>query len=171
MGRVLERQSTPKEHRPGVPGCTCAHPFSEETRAAGHRCPAMAVAVGPVEPPSERIHCPGVSVCRLRTEVSLADFPGGPLIRNPPADAGDSRVRSLVRGRSTCCGATKPTRHEKRALPPEASRDLQIPASETQTPPILTVSPSTKNLSCVFNLCCVVLVAPSCLTLLQTRGL
>lgn len=64
----------------------------------GHRCPAMAVAVGPVKATIRKDSLSwGVCVCTgLETEVSLADFPGGPLVRNPPADAG-TRVRSLVR--------------------------------------------------------------------------
>ena len=94
-GRVLELQSTPKEHRPGVRACTCAHAFSEETRTAQVLNAQPWLGGGglcgvPSSPPLERIHCPGESLHRSRIKVNLADFPGGPLIRNPHANAGDS---------------------------------------------------------------------------------
>ena len=38
------------------------------------------------------------------------DFPGGAVVKNPPANAGDT-VRALVREDLTCRGATKPVRH------------------------------------------------------------
>ena len=34
-------------------------------------------------------------------------FPGGPVVKNLPSNAG-TRVLSLVWGHPTCCGATKP---------------------------------------------------------------
>ena len=40
----------------------------------------------------------------------LWDFPGGPVIKNPPADAGD-RGWSLVGDNSACCGATDSAYH------------------------------------------------------------
>ena len=46
----------------------------------------------------------GVKSCRSR------DFPGGTVVKNPPANAGD-RVPSLVWEDPTCRGATKPVRH------------------------------------------------------------
>ena len=36
----------------------------------------------------------------------LGDFPGGAVVKNPPANAG-----ALVREDPTCRGATKPVRH------------------------------------------------------------
>ena len=36
------------------------------------------------------------------------DFPGGTVVKNPPANAG---VCSLVQEDPTCCGATKPVCH------------------------------------------------------------
>ena len=39
-----------------------------------------------------------------------SDFPGGPVVKNLPANAGDT-VRSLLREDSTCRGATKPMHH------------------------------------------------------------
>ena len=89
-GRVLELQSTPKEHRPGVRACTYAHAFSEETRTALNAQPWLGEGGVPSRPPLERIHCPGESLHRPRIKVNLADFPGGPLIQNPHANAGDS---------------------------------------------------------------------------------
>ena len=41
-------------------------------------------------------------------------FPGGTVVENPPANAGDW-VRALVREDPTCCGAAKPVRHNYRA--------------------------------------------------------
>ena len=38
------------------------------------------------------------------------DFPGGAVVKNPPANAGDM-VRALVREDPTCRGATKPMHH------------------------------------------------------------
>ena len=37
-------------------------------------------------------------------------FPGGVVLKNPPANAGDT-VRALVREDPTCGGATKPVHH------------------------------------------------------------
>ena len=42
---------------------------------------------------------------------SLGDLPGGPVVNNPPCNAGDA---GLISGRGTyptCCGATEPTCH------------------------------------------------------------
>ena len=41
----------------------------------------------------------------------FSDFPGGAVVKNLPANAGDTRVRSLVREDPTCHGATKPVSH------------------------------------------------------------
>ena len=41
---------------------------------------------------------------------SIQGFPGGAVVENPPADAGDM-VRALVREDPTCRGATKPACH------------------------------------------------------------
>ena len=38
------------------------------------------------------------------------NFPGGAVVKNLPANAGDT-VRALVREDPTCCGATKPVHH------------------------------------------------------------
>ena len=40
----------------------------------------------------------------------LWDFPGGSVVKNLPANAGDM-VRSLVQEDPTCRGATKPMHH------------------------------------------------------------
>ena len=45
--------------------------------------------------------------------ISL-DFPGGTVVKNPPANAG-TRVRSLVQKDPTCCGATKAVHGSYRA--------------------------------------------------------
>ena len=52
---------------------------------------------------------------RYTTDVSNLkstdrDFPGGAVVKNLPANAGDM-VRTLVREDPTCRGATKPVRH------------------------------------------------------------
>ena len=43
-------------------------------------------------------------------ENQTENFPGGAVVKNPPADAG-TQVRALVQEDPPCCGATKPTRH------------------------------------------------------------
>ena len=42
--------------------------------------------------------------------MKLQDFPGGAVVKNPPANAG-ARVQALVREDPTCRGATKPLHH------------------------------------------------------------
>ena len=46
--------------------------------------------------------------------LSSRDFPGGAVVKNLPANAGDT-VRAVVGEDPTCCGATKPVRHNYRA--------------------------------------------------------
>ena len=46
------------------------------------------------------------------------DFPGGTVVKNPPANAG-KRVQSLVWEDLTCPRATKPVRHNYWACAPE----------------------------------------------------
>ena len=43
-------------------------------------------------------------------KTDIMDFPGGAVVKNPPAYAGDM-VRSLVREDPTFSGATKPVCH------------------------------------------------------------
>ena len=45
-----------------------------------------------------------------RLKTFTWDFPGGAVVKNPPANAG-TRVRTLVREDPTCRGATKPVCH------------------------------------------------------------
>ena len=40
------------------------------------------------------------------------DFPGGAVVKNPPANAVDNAVQSLVQEDPTCHGATKPMSHD-----------------------------------------------------------
>ena len=42
------------------------------------------------------------------------DFPGGPVVKDLPANAG-TQVRFLVPKDPTCCGATKPGHHNHQA--------------------------------------------------------
>ena len=44
---------------------------------------------------------------KKRKKETGQDFPGGPLVKNPPANAG-TLVQSLDWENSTCCGAAKP---------------------------------------------------------------
>ena len=45
-------------------------------------------------------------------KVLWRDFPGGAVVKNPPANAGDNAgVWALVREDPTCCGETKPVCH------------------------------------------------------------
>ena len=46
-----------------------------------------------------------------KVKTCYQDFPGGPVVRNPPATAGGTWVGSLIRENSTCLGATMPMRH------------------------------------------------------------
>ena len=49
----------------------------------------------------------------LKTVVNkelASGFPGGAVVKNPPANAGDT-VRALDQEDPTCCGATKPMHH------------------------------------------------------------
>ena len=46
-----------------------------------------------------------IYIFKIRSSVAGRDFPGGAVVKNPPANA---RVRSLVGEDLTCCGATKP---------------------------------------------------------------
>ena len=48
----------------------------------------------------------------------MRDFPGGAMVKNPPANEG-TWVRSLVWEDPTCCGGTKPVRHNYRARVPQ----------------------------------------------------
>ena len=52
---------------------------------------------------------------RALLEILNGDFPGGAVVKNPPALAGSipgrTRVRSLVQEDPTCRGATKPASH------------------------------------------------------------
>ena len=43
-------------------------------------------------------------------ENVVQGFPGGAVVKNPPASAG-TRVRALVQEDPTCCRAAKPVRH------------------------------------------------------------
>ena len=63
----------------------------------------------------------------LHTEINslgrqMLDFPGGSVVKNPLANAGDTWVRSLVLEDPTCWGATKPVCHSYWACAPESGR-------------------------------------------------
>ena len=47
---------------------------------------------------------------KTRNKTEGRDFPGGTVVKNPPANAGDMGS-SLVLEDPTCCRATKPVRH------------------------------------------------------------
>ena len=47
---------------------------------------------------------------KLFQKIKEVDFPGGAVVKNPPANAGDM-VLALVREDPTCHGATKPVHH------------------------------------------------------------
>ena len=52
----------------------------------------------------------GFCLKKLLKEKQSRDFPGGTVVKNPPATQG-TQVRALVREDPTCHGATKPVRH------------------------------------------------------------
>ena len=64
----------------------------------------------------------------------LKDFPGGAVVKNPPANAGDTGS-SLVWEDPTCCGATKPMSHNYRtcALEP-MSHNYWAPVPQLLSP-------------------------------------
>ena len=51
-----------------------------------------------------------MKICMLALKLRHRDFPGGTVVKNPPANAGDT-VRALVQEDPTCRGATKPVHH------------------------------------------------------------
>ena len=48
----------------------------------------------------------------LSSEVTFMGFPGGSVVKNPPANAGNIRLRSLILKDPTCHRATKHVRHD-----------------------------------------------------------
>ena len=59
-------------------------------------------------------------MCVLKKE--FLDFPGGAVVKNPPANAGDTGpggLRALDQEDPICCGATKPVSHNYRAHVPQ----------------------------------------------------
>ena len=46
----------------------------------------------------------------MKIKTTQSGFPGGPVVKNPPANAGDT-VQSLAWEDPTCQGATKPVCH------------------------------------------------------------
>ena len=61
----------------------------------------------------------------------MEGFPGGVVVKNPPANAGD-RVRALVREDPTCRGATKPASHNYWARVPQLLKPAQPRARAPQ---------------------------------------
>ena len=49
----------------------------------------------------------------------IRGFPGGAVVKNPPANAGDIWVQALVQEGPTCRRATKPVRHNYWARMPQ----------------------------------------------------
>ena len=47
----------------------------------------------------------------LNVKCKTGGFPGGSVVKNLPANAGDARVRALVWEDPTCCGAAGPVSH------------------------------------------------------------
>ena len=64
------------------------------------------------------------------SNVPSQDFPGGAVVKNLPANAGDW-VQALVREDPKCCGATKPVHHNYWACALEPARAT---ATEARTP-------------------------------------
>ena len=53
-------------------------------------------------------------------------FPDGTVVKNPPANAGDTGVRALVREDPTCRGATKPMHHNYWACKPQLLKPVRL---------------------------------------------
>ena len=49
-------------------------------------------------------------IAAIKSMYLFRDFPGGAVVKNPPANAGDT-AQALVREDPTCHGATKPVSH------------------------------------------------------------
>ena len=117
----------------------------------GHRCPAMAVAVGPIKATIRKDSLSwGVCVQAWnRSEFSrLPWWPTGSestcRCRGLGFDPWSGRIPHAAGQLSPRGTKTEPATRKPHVRPSET------PASETQTPPILTASPSTKNLSVCF---------------------
>ena len=48
---------------------------------------------------------------RYKLKLDLGNFLSGPVVKNPPANAGNTQVPSLVWADSTCLRETKPVHH------------------------------------------------------------
>ena len=67
-------------------------------------------------------------------ELPNGDFPGRPMVRNLPSNAGGTRVQPLVGEDPTCCGANKPVSHKYRSLHSRATA-MRSPHTTTREKP------------------------------------
>ena len=54
---------------------------------------------------------------RIAFKSGSGDFPSGPVVKNPPCNAGDSG--SIPGWGTTCCGTSKPKHHNYRVCAPQ----------------------------------------------------
>ena len=71
----------------------------------------------------------------------MRGFPGGPVVKNPPADAGDTGLISALED-STCCGAAKPVLKAPQEEKP-LQQEAQAPQQSSPHWPQLGKSPSS----------------------------
>ena len=76
-----------------------------------------------------------MSLHNAQKYIKHRDFPGGPVVEDPPADAG-TQVQSLVQEDSTCLRATKPMCHNYWALMPQSVKPMhpRIHAAQEKPP-------------------------------------
>ena len=79
-------------------------------------------------------------------KIVLVGFPGGAVLENPPAKAGD-RVQALVREDPTCCGASKPVSHNYWAHVPHLLKPVHSTARAPQREATAMRSPRTATKS------------------------
>ena len=90
-------------------GLPCPPPGDLPNPGVEPRSPALQVNSLPSETPGKPI--PGFrSGQNYNSKRYTWDLTGGPVVKNPPANAG-AWVRSLVREAPTCCRASKPLCH------------------------------------------------------------
>ena len=74
--------------------------------------------------------------------MKSGDFPGGPVVKNPPANARDTGVSPDLED-PTCCGTSKSMHHDERARAVEpVSRERSLCTAAGEWPPLTTTTGS-----------------------------
>ena len=83
-------------------------------------------------------HTREMRLFRYKLKLDLGNFPGGPVVKNPPANAGDTQVPSLVWADSSCLRETKPVCHNSWAPVPWNPSPATGEATTVRRPHITT---------------------------------